>query len=160
MHRSLWGDDMRGFGITLAAIAALCATPALAAQGGGPFLGAWTITEARPAPWAAPSAPADPALLNAKITISRGGIEAPAPIGCARAEFWFEPTSVAGLFSGLLTEPERQARELGFSDRPIVLSVSCKSSEGSRVVDFAMVDRGTAMFALDNHIYVMKRGGE
>jgi hypothetical protein len=151
---------MRWMGITLAAIAALCATPVLATQGGGPFLGAWTITEAKPAPWATPSAPADPALLNATVMISRGGIEGPAAIGCARAELWFEPTTVNMLFTGMLTEPEKQARELGFSDRPIVLSVSCKSGQESRVLDYALVDRKTAMFTLDNYIYVMKRGGQ
>jgi hypothetical protein len=151
---------MRWIGALAFASAMMGAVPALhAAQGGGPFLGAWTITEAKPAPWLGanpPAAPANTALINAKVLISRGGIEAPAPVGCSRAELWFEATNAKDLFSGMLTD-EKQANDLGFSGKPMVLSVSCKGEGGA--LDFALADQSTAMFTLDNYIYVMKRGG-
>jgi hypothetical protein len=144
--------------IALAAAGALAAAtaPAGAAESAGAFLGPWIISEAKPAPWVTPAGPANTALIDAKIAFHRTSIEAPAPLNCPEATFWSEPQPAANVFSGNLSEPDTQARAMGFGSRVVILSASCKV-EGTPIPDFALVDRRTAMFALDGYIYVMKR---
>lgn len=141
----------------LLAIGFVCAASAAhAVESAGAFLGGWVVTEAKPAPWSTATDPPNAALIDAKIAFGRSSVEAPAPLACAKATFWSEPQPAQSLFGGNLTEPARQARDLGFGSRIVILSVSCKSAENP-VPDFALVDAHTAMFALGNHIYIMKR---
>jgi hypothetical protein len=126
----------------------------------GPFLGSWTVSESKPAPWltAAPTDTPNADLTNARIAFSRSRLEAPAPLGCARALYSFDTVGPGDLFGGYLTDAEAQAKALGFtSNKIIVLSFGCQSGEAKSTPDFAMVDQNTAMFALGNYIYVMKR---
>jgi hypothetical protein len=141
----------------LLAAAFVCAAGvAHAVESAGPFMGGWVVTEAKPAPWTTAADPPNAQLIDAKLSFGRTSVEGPAPIACEKATFWSEPGPPANLFAGNLTDPRKQARELGFGTRIVILSVSCKSAE-TPVPDFALVDEHTAMFALGNHIYIMKR---
>ncbi|MGE5723286.1 MAG: hypothetical protein ACM3YM_12585, partial [Sphingomonadales bacterium] len=58
------------------------------------------------------------------------------------------------LFQGTLTDPERQARALGYaSGRTIrTLETGCEGA-----IDFHFIDARTALFALNNRIYRLER---
>lgn len=141
-----------------ATVIACAATAAYAVPSAGAFMGGWVITEAKPAPWSAtPAGPPNAELIDKKLIFTRSTLEGPAPFACTKANFWSEPMPAQNLFSGNLTEVEKQARDLGFTSRRIViLSVSCLNTE-TAVPDFALVDEHTAMFAIGDYIYVMKR---
>jgi hypothetical protein len=142
-------------GIMAAAFVCAAGT-AYAVESAGPFMGGWVVTESKPAPWSTATDPPNAALIDAKLSFHRNSVEGPAGIGCAKAAFWSAPAPAANLFAGNLTDAPKQARELGFGSRIVILSVSCKSAE-TPVPDFALVDERTAMFAMGNHIYIMKR---
>lgn len=129
---------------------------AQAGEGAGPFVGAWTIAEAKPLPGTTPTGQANPALLNAAVSIGRSQLQGPEPLSCGRAMYATDKRDPLYLFSGGLSDAEHQARELGFGDKINILSIGCRT--GSTVYpDIALLDEHTAMFALDGYIYVMKR---
>jgi hypothetical protein len=156
MRNSSREDEMHWQTGLLAAAFVCVAGAAYAAESTGPFLGGWVVTEAKPAPWSTATDPPNASLIDAKLSFGRRSVEGPAVVACSNATFWSEPAPPANLFAGNLTEPQKQARDLGFGSRIVILSVSCKNAE-TPVPDFALVDEHTAMFALGNHIYVMKR---
>lgn len=57
------------------------------------------------------------------------------------------------IFQGVLTEPARQAAALGFAEKAIAtLETGCEG-----LLDYHFRDDGTAMFALNNAIYLMRK---
>lgn len=147
---------------------ARCAGFALALAGagiGGParaedpvFLGTWTIVQARVAPWAklgvsAFSAEEQRRLVGAKVTYRDHRIAAPAPLACANPQYRIGQVPPDYLFQGTLTDPVPQARSLGFpSPRSYVLETGCEG-----LIEFHFVDPKTAMFALNNMLYTLKK---
>ncbi|MDB5723917.1 MAG: hypothetical protein JWQ16_671, partial [Novosphingobium sp.] len=59
----------------------------------------------------------------------------------------------ANLFQGGLTAPAAQAAELGF--RPAAIPTLETGCEG--LIDFHFTEAGTALFALNNNIYTLRR---
>jgi hypothetical protein len=140
-------------GTTLAAMAV--ATPARADDPA--FLGTWVITQARTAPWAKADSAFSPdeqrRLVGAQVTYRDKRIVAPAPLGCADPHYRISQVPPDYLFQGTLTDPVGQARALGFpSPRSYVLETGCEG-----LIDFHFVNPTTAMFALNNMLYTLKK---
>lgn len=129
---------------------------AQAGEGSGPFTGAWTIAEAKPLPGTTPAGQPNATLMNAAVSIGRSQLVGPEPLSCARAMYSTDKRDAFYLFSGGLSAPEQQAKDLGFADKINILSIGCRTGT-TAYPDIALVDERTAMFALDGYIYVMKR---
>jgi hypothetical protein len=146
---------------TVAAIAvALSLTAACAAAGDNPFLGEWKVTDATAGPWVGPNVRVgvNPKIMNAKFVFRSASVEAPEPLGCAGARYEVKTVGPEFLFEGGLTDPKPQARALGFtSDTFTAMSFSCDRPDADVSMDYAMADKNTVVFALDNIIYTMKR---
>lgn len=140
----------------LLALAALAGTPAGAGTS-QPFLGRWLIAGARPAPWVvagdAASAPADAGLVGLALVYERTRIRGPRLLACARPHYRMVAVEPEGLFQGNLTAPAAQANALGYSGRAIqTLQTGCAGA-----IDFHFVNARTALFALDNMIYTLRK---
>ncbi|KAB2883754.1 MAG: hypothetical protein F9K38_05325 [Pseudorhodoplanes sp.] len=123
--------------------------------------GHWGVTRAEPAPWlpgeaaAARKAQADP-LLDQRISFSSGAMSSRYPVlNCRDAEFMPTRVPPQGLFQGNLpANQSKVANRLGFKDAEIEgIDVTCSAGSFS----FHFIDRSTALFALDNMIYRLKR---
>lgn len=143
----------------LACLLALCAGSAAAQTPAAPYryLGAWRIAEAQTAPWVTQENPADRAesrqLIGRIVVYTSRRILGPAPLACKGPVYEMREWPPEGLFQGGLTAPEQQADELGFrSDAIPTLETGCEGS-----IDFHFVDEKTALFALDNMIYTLRR---
>lgn len=144
-----------------AALLLLCTGPAYAVMPVNPlrpdFLGAWTIVASRPAPWQTAAFPSDAAemkrLTGSRLVFAGDRIAAPAPLSCRGPHYQMRDYTTDMLFQGGLTAPRRQAAMLGFL-KPTVrtLETGCEGAS-----EFHFVDPGTAMFALNNRIYTVKR---
>lgn len=144
----------------------VCALPfALAAMPAGAqemFAGTWTVVEAQVAPWVDPAATpqpeADAAMRQGTIVISPGGIDGPPPLDCAPASYEVKKVGPEFLFQGGLPDPGPQAAALGFTGAEITaLSMGCARGDADIGMDVALIDGDTAVFALDNIIYKMKK---
>jgi hypothetical protein len=147
----------------LAAMAvALAMSAGCASAGDNPFLGQWTVAEALPGPWVGPNVRVgvNPKIMNAKITFAATRVDAPEPLGCAKAVYELKTVGPEFLFEGGLTDPKLQARGLGFTtDTFPAMHFSCDRPDADVSMDYALADANTAVFALDNIIYTMKRTG-
>lgn len=127
------------------------------------LLGRWQIEAAAVAPWVAPDKIATTVkedevrrLVKQRITFEATAVKSGDPIfACKGASY--EPTRLPpeGLFQGSLPAPQsRIARALGLPDglSPGV-DVACPNSRFS----YHFRDKDTALFALDNVIYTLKR---
>ena len=141
-----------------ALILALAAAPIQAREMRIPFYGVWMISQARPAPWVDPATATDPylsqGLVRRKVIFLWDAIDAPPPLGCDRPDYHMVEVPPEGLFQGNLTQPILQAQALGFrAGAPVTtLQTDCEGA-----IDFHFVDYATAMFALDNVIYTLRR---
>jgi hypothetical protein len=125
-----------------------------------PFIGEWTVTDAKMGPWVQPhDHPAVNAnILNAKIRFTATRVEGPQPMGCDRATYAVKTVSPEYLFEGGLTEPKRQAQDIGFTSTNITaLEQGCDRPDADIEMSYALVSDNIAVFALDNYIYTMKR---
>lgn len=141
----------------LTAAAALAGLASPAAPADPQYLGTWRIAEVRPAPWFDPkdrgTAPFDDRLAGKTVTFARGRIAAPHPLGCTRPHYAWRDYPREGLFQGSLTAPGPQAAALGFRGRTIrTLETGCEGP-----IDFHFRDSATALFALNNNVYVLRR---
>lgn len=149
-----------GWGLSFCTLPfALAVLPAGAQEN---FAGTWTVVEARVAPWVdpaeTPQPQADPAMAKGTITITRDSIAGPPPLACKKAQYEVKDVGPDFLFEGGLSDPGPQAKALGFtSDKIIAVSMGCVSGAADIGMDFALIDDDTAVFALDNIIYRMKR---
>lgn len=144
----------------LLAAAAFVLAIAPASAGDNPFLGQWTVSDAKLGPWVGPGEhPAvNPKMAHAKFTFTATGVTAPEPLGCAKAIYEVKTVGPEFLFEGGLTDPKPQARALAFTtDTFPAMSFSCDRSDADISMDYAMPDKNTVVFALDNWIYIMKR---
>jgi len=147
---------------TVIVVALFCvAAAAPAAKPDNPFLGTWTVTEAKPGPWVQPgeqALPVDPKILHAKITFTATSVTGPHPLGCARAVYELKTVEPEFLFEGGLPHPKEDARALGFATATFpAMSFSCERSDADLEMDYAMADKNTVMFGLNDRVYVMKR---
>jgi hypothetical protein len=144
----------------MAALVLAGASLSAPAQADNPaFLGTWVIAQARTAPWvkagdqAAFSPEEQRRLVGSKITYRDHRIVALAPLGCPDPHYRFAQVGPDYLFQGTLTDPVAQARALGFpAPRSYMLETGCEG-----LIDFHFVDPRTAMFALNNMIYTLKK---
>jgi hypothetical protein len=152
MDRRLWLTPLA----MVAAPALFSAAPVRAAANPG-YLGSWVIAEVHPAPWvdaAKPAtAPFDDHLVGRKVTYTPTRIAAPRPLACTAPRYRWVAYSPDSLFQGGLTVPAAQAATLGFSPAAIpTLETGCEG-----LIDFHFTTAGTALFALNDNIYTLRR---
>lgn len=143
------------FSLVAAAALAGLASPAAAVE--PQYLGTWRIAEVHPAPWFDPqnpgTAPFDDRLVGKTVTFAKGRIAAPRPLGCTGPRYAWRGYPREGLFQGGLTAPGPQAAALGFRGPTIrTLETGCEG-----LIDFHFRDSATALFALNNNVYVLRR---
>ncbi len=146
---------------SLALLASIASTSAYAQQRHS-LIGTWEIVEATPAPWVEEGkrtalAAEGKRLLKQTITFSPREVTSKhKPLACKRAEY--EPTDYEAdaMFQGNLPEPNPTAAaiRLGFK-KGEVPGVDLKCTSGAYSYHFR--DRNTAMTALSNVIYTLKR---
>jgi hypothetical protein len=123
-----------------------------------PFFGLWMISKATPAPWADPAHRTDPFLaqqwVGKKVIFLLDAIDAPPPLGCDMPDYHTVDVRPEDMFHGSLTSPIIQAQALGFrAGAPVrTLRTDCEG-----MIDFHFVNLSTAMFALDDVIYTLRR---
>lgn len=122
-----------------------------------PFLGRWLIAEAHPAPWVmagdAASASPDARLVGMTLVYERARIRGPRLLACRRPNYQVLSVEPEGLFQGNLTAPAAQAGALGYSGSAIqTLQTGCAGA-----IDFHFLDSRTAIFALDNVLYTIRK---
>jgi hypothetical protein len=126
------------------------------------LLGQWQIAAAGVAPWIAPDKihtikESDVRrYVKQRVTFAVDEVKSRDPLlACKGARY--EPTRIppAGLFQGNLPEPKGQtARTLGLADGITPgMDVACPNGRFS----YHFRDKDTALFALDNVIYTLKR---
>lgn len=120
------------------------------------FLGKWTISASQPAPW---SKPADKpvesdlkALMGRDVVFLKDRIDAPSPLGCRKPRYELKQYPPDMLFQGTLTDPDKQAKALGYGPSIETLETGCEGA-----IDFHFLDRHSAMFALNNRLYRLER---
>jgi hypothetical protein len=126
------------------------------------FAGSWDVVDVQPAPWVDAASGNQPMLneevARGRITFMADSVQGPGFLNCDKAHFEIAKVPPEYLFQGGLTEPVRQAKELGFQGGEILqLSMSCMSGDADIGMDFDLVDADSAVFALDNMIYKMQR---
>ena len=147
----------RNFAAMLAAMACLAAQPATAAAPQRPFYGHWLIAEAHPAPWHNPAdpgtAPFDDHILGKLIVYMPARIVGPRVLACKGPHYRMLEVGPDYLFQGGLTAPALQAAALGFrGSRIATLETGCAGA-----IDFHFINATTALFALDNMVYTLRK---
>ena len=143
----------------VATIAAWQSRPAVAQEA---FAGSWDVVSVQPAPWVDANS-ADKPILNeevarGRITFMADSVQGPSFLNCDKAKYEIAKVPPEYLFEGGLIDPVRQAKELGFAGGEILqLSMGCISGDADIGMDFDLISEDTAVFALDNMIYTMKR---
>jgi hypothetical protein len=155
---------LRSFGFVVAATLALPIGFSVRAE--QPFyLGAWKLTSAVPAPWAAsPPQTADTAetkvLIGNTVRLTPTAIAGPTVFACQRPHYKVSDFTADMLFQGAFGEmhdgdkskdPLKLAASLGFA------GASFKTLETGCEVDWHFVDDTTAEIGLDNYVYTLKK---
>lgn len=145
-----------------AILVAMAVSTAAHAQQQHSLIGTWEIVEAQPAPWTPENQRASLAAQGKRMlkqTITFGPSEVVSKnksLACRRAEY--EPTDYEAdaMFQGNLPEPNPTAHavRLGFK-KGEVPGVDLKCTTG--VYSYHFRDRNTALTALSNVIYTLKR---
>jgi hypothetical protein len=120
------------------------------------------VVDVQPAPWVDPNAAEKPYLhediAQGRITFMADSVQGPGFLNCDKAHYETSKVPPDYLFEGGLTDPVRQAKELGFKGGEILqMSMGCPAGDADISMDFDIIDEGVAVFALDNMIYKMKR---
>lgn len=124
------------------------------------FAGSWDVVDVQPAPWVNGT---DKPFINeeiakGRITFMADSVQGPAFLNCDKAQYEVSKVPPEYLFQGGLTDPVRQAADLGFKGGDILqLSMGCIADDADISMDFDIIDANVAVFALDNMIYTMKR---
>lgn len=153
---------MRGvvFAATLMAFS-LAAPVASAAGKPNPFLGTWTVTDVKVGPWVKAGEqplPVDPTLLHAKVTFTATSVKGPRALACPKATYEMITGEPEFLFEGGLPNPKADARALGFTtDHFPAMRFGCDRPDADQEMDYAMADKNTVMFGLNDRVYIMKR---
>ena len=140
-------------------VAILKAGPAEAQEA---FAGSWDVIDVQPAPWVDANGTDKPYLneeiAKGRITFMADSVQGPGFLNCDKAHYEISKVPPEYLFQGGLTDPARQAKELGFKGGEILqLSMSCIADNADIGMDFDIIEDGIAVFALDNMIYKMQR---
>ncbi len=133
--------------------------PALAQE---VFAGSWDVVDVQPAPWVSSDSGDKPTvneeIARGRITFMTDSVQGPDFLNCDKAKYEIGKVPPEGLFQGGLTDPAKQAKDLGFKDGEILqLSMSCVAGDADIGMDFDLIDENVAVFALDNMIYRMQR---
>ncbi|WP_374652571.1 hypothetical protein [Dongia sp.] len=126
------------------------------------FAGSWDVVDVQPAPWVDANSANKPyvneEVARGRITFMADSVQGPALLNCDRAKYEIAKVPPEYLFQGGLSDPTRQAKELGFKGGEIVqMSMSCISGDADIGMDFDLLDEDVAVFALDNMVYRMRR---
>jgi hypothetical protein len=148
--------------------ALLCAASLYQAKAEDAFyLGQYKITEAVKAPWARSDAELVPdemkSLVGQTITIKSDGIAGPGSFPCSDAVYQVMEGGPDMLFQGMFgqmhdenpaNDPQKLAEQVGFTGTQYrTVLTGCEFA-----VDFSFgEDKNTAMFALNNAVYTLKR---
>jgi hypothetical protein len=131
------------------------------------YLGQWKITGAAPGPWIKSDAELFPdemkSLVGQTITLKSDAIEGPGGFPCKGPKYEVMQGGPDMLFQGAFGEmqaanaqndPQKLAEQVGFSGKQYrTVMTGCEFA-----VDFSFgADNDTAMFALDNAVYMLKR---
>jgi hypothetical protein len=142
--------------------AAACAPKAPA--NANPFLGTWTVTDAKAAPWydgvngAVPAI--DPEFMGKTIVFAEKTASGSPVVACDNAVYTITMVGPDMLFEGALKNPAADAAALGFkSDKIKTLNESCDVSTGDMELDFPMVDSDTLLLGVNSMVYTLKRAG-
>ncbi len=136
----------------------VCAQAASAQEA---FGGKWRVVKAEPAPWAAIGAKrhAEADFAHASFEFRANRIIGPSWTACRKPKYDLTPQAFDSLFEGGLSDPEHGlkdaaalAHRLGFQREPVPSMISSCSE-----LLFHLSDSDTALFALNNMIYTMKR---
>lgn len=124
------------------------------------FVGSWDVTNVEKAPWVEgdyqPMVHED--IAKGRITFMEHSVQAPGFLNCDKADFEVTKVPPEFLFQGGLTEPLKQAADLGFKGGEIQnLAMSCIRDDADISMDFSMIDADHIVFALDNMIYHLAR---
>lgn len=130
------------------------------------FTGAWQVVKAERAPWVAPNSKPQPAaeatFAHAKFEFRADHAAGPAWTACRKPKYDLTPQPFDSLFEGGLYDPEHglknaaaAARRLGFINEPVP-----SMNNGCSELQFHLLDADTALFALNNMIYTMKRASK
>jgi hypothetical protein len=147
--------------VTLALLALITAAPGASAQQIS-LLGTWEIVEAQPAPWTEESqrttlTAQGKRLIGQAITFApREVTSRNKSLACRRAEYESTDYEADAMFQGNLPEPNPTAAavRLGFK-KGAVPGADLKCTTG--VYSYHFRDRNTALTALSNVIYTLKR---
>src|SRR4051812_35983136 len=94
------------------------ASASAAPQAKQDFLGKWTITTSQAAPWSKPdNKPVESdlkALMGRDVAFLKDRIDAPSPLRCRKPHFEIKQYPPDMLFQGTLTDPDKQAKALGY----------------------------------------------
>ncbi len=131
------------------------------------YLGQWKITGAAPGPWIKSDAELFPdemkSLVGQTITLKSDAIEGPGGFPCKGPKYEVMQGGPDMLFQGAFGEmqaanasndPQKLAEQVGFTGAQYrTVLTGCEFA-----VDFSFgADNDTAMFALDNAVYTLKR---
>jgi hypothetical protein len=121
------------------------------------YFGRWVIAEAHPAPWVDPkdpsTAPFEDHITGKSVTFTPERIIAPRPLQCRSPNYKLNHVPPENLFQGGLTGAAAQAATLGFGEGTIpTLETGCNAA-----FEYHFTQAGTALFALNNTIYTLKR---
>lgn len=121
------------------------------------YLGAWIIAEGHPAPWVDPrqpaTAPFDDHIIGKTVIFTPSRIIAPPPLSCRGPAYAVHQVPPESLFQGGLPHAEAEAARLGFAPGKIpTLATNCNA-----MFEYHFTAAGTALFALNNTIYVLRR---
>ena len=115
------------------------------------------IASAAVAPWADKDSPASTpeskGLVGKKVIYAPARISGPLPLACNKPKYQMHEAPLDELFQGGLTVPAKQAAALGFKGKTApTLETGCAGW-----IDFHFTDKSTALFALNNMIYTLRR---
>jgi hypothetical protein len=136
-------------------LCALVAATPVAGRAQEAFAGTWTVRAWEPAPWLDAAGrrrtTPDSTVLGARIVVTPRRVTGPAILGCTRGAPRTLTVPYEGLFQGVLDAPAAQAPALGFrAPRVRTLASAC-------AVELHLREPDTAMFALDNVLYTLRR---
>ena len=128
------------------------------------YIGKWTLTGARAAPWADPKQKPDGAeqsrLVGKTIVFTAREISGPPPFACKTPHYKQSDYTADMIFQGAFEEmrlknksvdPGKLAASLGFAGGSI------KTLETGCEIDFHFVDASTAEIGLNDNIYTLKK---
>lgn len=144
----------------VATVASAAGAPVHAADNG--LIGKWQIVDAVPGPWVAAKARGNLTeqarrLVETEVTFQAGAVLSKSQgLSCKRARYQTGTYPTDALFRGSLPDgsQDRIARELGLGGVDVP-SVDVDCAGGHFTYHFR--DRNTALFALDDVIYTLKR---